>query len=69
MIQISCVMVLWIVKSFKIISPIFPLVVLLMIPLRVLLGKVFSANEMEQVCCFLTYLSSLSTDWFFNISL
>ena len=69
MIQISCVMVLWIVKSFKIISPIFPLVVLLMIPLRVLLGKVFSANEMEQVCCFLTYLSSLSTDRFFNISL
>ena len=48
-IQTICIAMLWIVKSFKIISPIFPLVVLLMIPLRGLLGRLFTSEEMSQV--------------------
>ncbi|XP_028395702.1 band 3 anion transport protein-like isoform X2 [Dendronephthya gigantea] len=48
-IQVGCVVILWIVKSIKDVAAIFPLVVLLMIPLRALLGRVFSIEHIEQL--------------------
>jgi Lon protease-like protein len=52
-IQVGCVVILWIVKSFKNVAPLFPLFVLLMIPLRALLGRVFTQEYIEQVRTFI----------------
>lgn len=49
-IQISCLAVLWGVKSWKQISLAFPFFLMLLIPTRMQLKRIFSESELEAVC-------------------
>ncbi|XP_046846382.1 band 3 anion transport protein-like isoform X3 [Xenia sp. Carnegie-2017] len=49
LIQVSCLIMLWIVKSIKSVAPFFPLFILAMVPLRAVLGRVFTQENIGQL--------------------